>query len=274
MTISILVDKMRKMGPLFLLASLAVLLLPQLSHADNAEMAALIDKADNQRMLSQRIAKNYFFLRQNIRPKTARAQLSTSMEKFASQHEDLKSVITKKDHKEVLEEVDLDFEDFNKLLEKPYSLHFGYQLLYLSEIMLESYQYILDELGKESSLQYQNLIDISGRLSMQSQRIAKFYIAYQSGFQDPIMIKDLRDAVDDFEHSHKLLIDAKQNTPEIKVNLGRVKRLWRIVYNFFLELEDGQLPVTVSATTDGITVKMDEITRMYEALALADSNQQ
>jgi len=45
-----------------------------------------------------------------------------------------------------------------------------------------------------------------------------------------------------------------------------VNRLWKIVHKFYLNIQKGGLPIIVYNTTNDITKKMDDITRMYVQL--------
>ena len=56
------------------------------------------------------------------------------------------------------------------------------------------------------------------------------------------------------------------NTPQINRKLAEVDRLWKIVHKFYNNIEKGGLPLIVFNTTDNITNKMDEITKMYISL--------
>jgi len=98
---------------------------------------------------------------------------------------------------------------------------------------------------------------------MLSQRIGKYYIAYQAGIKDDNTITQMKDTVKEFDTILNKLLANKSNTPEIQKELAKVNRMWRIVYKFYLNIEKGGLPIIVFSTTDDITSKMNKIVGMY-----------
>ena len=55
----------------------------------------------------------------------------------------------------------------------------------------------------------------------------------------------------------------KDNTPQINQELSQVNKLWKIVHKFYLNIEKGGLPLIVYNTTNDITKKMNNVTKMY-----------
>jgi nitrate/nitrite-specific signal transduction histidine kinase len=127
--------------------------------------------------------------------------------------------------------------------------------------MLEGSQYVVQALteGKASN----EIIDIAGKQRMLSQRIAKYYIAYQAGIKDDNTITQMKETVKEFDTILKKLIANTTNTLEIKKELAKVNKMWNIVYKFYLNIEKGGLPIIVFSTTDDITKKMNKIVGMY-----------
>jgi len=66
-----------------------------------------------------------------------------------------------------------------------------------------------------------------------------------------------------FADSHKLLMSNKENTPEVNRKINEIEKLWKIVNKFYLNIEKGGLPHIVFSTTDKITKKMNEVTKLY-----------
>ncbi len=265
---------MIKLKAVFLLSVLTILGLPLVSHAETDPLSAAINKAGKQRMLSQRIAKSYFFLGENVRPDKAREQLKASLAMFDKHHNELKSEIKDQEIHELFAFIDIALADYSSLINQPYNKNVGNEVLDLSETLLEVCQSVVVKLEQASKLKKAKLVNISGRQRMLSQRIAKYYIAYQAGFRDPNSVEQLQKAVSQFETALKLLSSSSQNTPRITASLAKVESLWRVVRKFFLDQEKGGLPVTVFATTDSIMKEMNRITNMYEKVIPVASSEQ
>jgi len=264
--------KMIKLKTVFLLSLLTILGLPLLSYAETDPLSAAINKAGKQRMLSQRIAKAYFFLGENVRPDKARKQLKASLDMFNKHHNQLKKEIKDQDIQELFAFIDIALTDYSNLVNKPYDRNNGSEVLDLSETLLEVCQSVVVKLEQASKLKKAKLVNISGRQRMLSQRIAKYYVAYQAGFRDPNSVQQLQKAVKEFETAMKILSGSSQNIPEITSALSKVGSLWKVVRKFFLDLKKGGLPVTVFATTDSIMKEMNRITNMYEKVVPVETS--
>ena len=228
-----------------------------------ADLAAAVNTAGMQRMLSQKITKAYFFLGQKVRTDKARKQLSESLQLFKDNHTSLKSVINDPEAQALLAYIDVALLEYTEIAIAPYSLENAAQMLDLSETLLETSQHVVERVEVMANAQKAAIVNVSGRQRMLSQRIAKFYIAYQAGFRDSNLVTQLERAVTEFEAAHKRLLDEKSNTAKINSELARVDSLWKVVRNFFLDIEKGGLPVTVFSTTDSIMKRMNVITSLY-----------
>ena len=239
------------------------------AHAAEAVEAAAVDyaeavnKAGKQRMLSQRIAKAYLFHGQRIRTEKARRQLVQSIDEFLLNHAYLKDTVKFKGVQDMLNYVEFSIEEYAALVKKPYSEDNAREVLDLSETLLEASHDIVLKIETLAQTQKSKTINVSGRQRMLSQRIAKFYIAYQSGFTEEETVRQLEKAVNEFQTAQDMLLEDPLNNEEISTKLVRTQRLWEIVRGFFLDIETGGLPVTVFTTTDAIMKNMNSVTGMY-----------
>ena len=223
--------------------------------------AKLINLAGKQRMLSQRVAKNYFYVAKGSNKSSASKQLEKSLTDFARTQRKLKKTINDKEIVNLIDFVDMSLEEFRDILKAKYSLDNGIIILDLSESMLEGSDYIVKALSK--NVKSNNIIDMAGKQRMLSQRIAKYYIAYQNGIRDDNTILQMKDSVEEFNKILEKLISNDINTPEINKELVAVSKLWSIVNKFYLNIKKGGLPKIVYASTDKITNKMDKIVGLY-----------
>ncbi len=255
-----------------LLSLVALSLAPVASIAKPADsgtvsLARLIDIAGKQRMLSQKIAKAYFFYGQGIRADKTRKQLFDSINEFDRNFKIIRKSVDNQGVQDMLVYIEMAKDELATLAKQPYSKENASLVLDYSETMLEGSQDIVSRLEDMSKLKKEAIVDLAGRQRMLTQRIAKYYIAYQAGFRDHNTVEQLKKAVKEFEDAHATLRKAKLNTPEIKAELVKVDRLWKVVAKFYKDVERGGLPVIVLATTDNIMTTMNTITHQYvEAL--------
>jgi len=231
------------------------------------DIVKLIDVAGKQRMLSQRIAKDYLYVGKKVAVSKASKQMKLAMKEMSDTHQILVNSINDPEIKNLLSFVELSIDDFKATANEPFNLDNAQLIIDLSESMLEGSQYVVDSLKEKVKVQESKIVGKSGKQRMLAQRIAKYYIAYQAGIKDKNTIDQMKAAVSEFSEAHKILMANPSNTPEINRRLNDIDRLWKIVYKFYLNIEKGGLPLIVFNTTDDITKKMDKITSLYVSLS-------
>jgi len=236
-----------------------------LAQGTNSEVK-LINLAGKQRMLSQRIAKDYLYVHKNIAISKTEKELQISLKEFFDAHNILVHSIKNEEIKNLLAFVELSSNDFNKTIHKSFTLDNAQLILDLSESMLEGNQYIVDSLKNNIKQEESNIIEIAGKQRMLAQRIAKYYIAYQTGIKDENTVRSMKQTVIEFNKNLNILLNHKKNTPIIRKKINEVNKLWKIVHKFYNNIEKGGLPLIVFNTTDKITKKMNEITQLYLSL--------
>lgn len=253
-----------KIITILFLAALATLNVQLVQSVEN--MGELINKAGKQRMLSQRIAKDYFYVGLKLQESRARAQLDESLAEFQKNHADLKQQISDRGIRDMLTFVDLSLEEFLKVAKKTYTSDNGALMLDLSEAMLEASQNVVEQLEAKSKLKTAEAVNIAGRQRMLSQRVAKYYIAHKAGFQDPNTVQQLQKSVKDFESALRWLKEQPKNTPQLQTELANVDQLWETFRKIYVDVTNNNLPLIVFVTADKIMDNMNQITAMYAAL--------
>ena len=227
------------------------------------DTTALVNKAAMQRMLSQRIAKAYFYLGNRIRISESRRQLAASRKAFRDNLTFLQQHVDDPQAKEVLAFVAFAFEEYDELTARPYDPEEAALVLDLSETLLETSNELVKRLEARTGHEENRLIDLAGSQRMLAQRIAKYYIAYQAGFRDSHSVHQLRKAVEAFEGNLALLTQSPENSPATAQLLQKIANQWRIIKRFFLTIEKGGIPAMVMVAADRITELSDQVTKLY-----------
>lgn len=242
---------------------LAMLIGSSQAASQSKKINEVINIAGNQRMLSQRIAKDYLYKGKGIAKEKASRELKKSLEEFNRGIEILNKDINDEEIRNLIAFVQMSLNELQDIVKKPFNLNNAQLLLDLSESMLEGSQYIVDNLKKKYKKKSNEVIDRAGQQKMLAQRIAKYYIAYQLGIRDKNTVDQTKEAVRQFNANNQYMLKYKDNTPAINEELHQVDKLWKIVHKFYLNIEKGGLPLIVYNTTNDITKKMNDVLKMY-----------
>jgi len=253
----------RAIVSLCMVVSFSTIAVAETDMKSNIIDSQLLNLAGKQRMLSQRIAKDYIYRGNNIAKTKANKQLKESMNRFLTAHKKLQSSVQDTEIKNLLSFVELSFSDLKDILSNKFTMDNAQLILDLSESMLEGSQYTFDSLQKSFKMKESNIIDRVTEERMLSQRIAKYYISYQIGIKDKNTVDMMKETVQQFSDNLDILMKNKSNTPQINQKLKDINKLWKIVHKFYNNIEKGGLPLIVFNSTDKITKKMDEVTKMY-----------
>jgi nitrate/nitrite-specific signal transduction histidine kinase len=225
--------------------------------------AELINKSGMQRMLSQRIAKAYFYSGNEISSKEAGLQMDMALHRFEKNHALLEENVQDSETRDLLSIVGSTFSEYSALTRKPYNKKNATRVLELSDTLLEICHSVVLNLQNLTGASIDHIINVSGKQRMLSQRVAKNYIAYQAGFRDEGTVQKLNDSVEEFEAGLNTLMAEKRNTHAIKELLAKVKKEWERVSPYFLKVRKGGLSIGVLTATDEITKISDRVTKLY-----------
>jgi nitrate/nitrite-specific signal transduction histidine kinase len=246
-----------------LMAVICILTVPLQTQAAEVTSAELVNRAGMQRMLSQRIAKAYLYLGNGVSVKETKLQLKMASERFKINHTILKENVQDTETKDLLSFVEDTFSEYQTLVHKPYSQDTAARVLELSEILLKTCHSVVLNIEDKSGAHLDNIINISGKQRMLSQRVSKFYIAYQAGFRDEDTVHKLNNAIEEFQTGLKKLMNEGRNNGEIDTLLNQSKEEWDRISPYFLKVRKGGLPLMVLTATDEITKLADRITDLY-----------
>lgn len=226
-----------------------------------------INKSGRLRMLSQRSAKAWLLLVQGVLPERGRSILTQSLASFEQILGELKSLQPGDDIRGLAQVLEQEWRVYRPLLvdirsdPKAVWTH--------SEAVLATAQKLTVAYEKASGTASGQLINISGRQRMLSQRMAKAYLFRQMGVNAGEAGSMLDAAMKEFAKAHETLKAAGQNTTQIKAELALVEQQWFFFQNA-LQLTSAADRVKaasdVGTTSERILEQMDLVVGLYERL--------
>ncbi len=247
------------------------LLSPPTIHQAQAEISSMgqaINIAGRQRMLSQRIAQSYLLIGMQPQSKRGSKQLQRSVLEFQSNLEDLKAFKPAKSLRDDISKVNNLWQPYKALALSPVTKDNASALVQQSNPLLAAAHSYVSKLEKLSGTGKAELINISGRQRMLSQRIAKNFLA-QHWEVNQQATEALYEDLAEYENVLGYLMESDINTSAINTQLNKVKGYFAYASKGFdgvMTLSEERLIYVVTGTTDYMLRGMDVTTKMYAEL--------
>jgi len=250
-----------------LLCSLGLLLAGADAGAQITDINAAVNKAGRQRMLSQRMAKLYLQIGQNIDADRSQRLLDGSLALFDRQLVELKNYAPTAPIKETYQKLEKTWGDYKDVLvgAAPNPQNARKVVALSDEVLTLAHQGAM-QLEKHGGTTSARLVNVAGRQRMLSQRMSKIYQARAWNVASPTSAGELEQVRKEFLAGLAELEEAGVNTPAIRDVLTLGRQQWL----FFDSALKGQgndqhlLGMNVATTSERILEAMDTVTAMYE----------
>ncbi len=242
-------------------------------HAQIARIHDAINQSGRQRMLSQRMAKSYLQVGQDIDSARSNRIFTDSIALFERQLKNLQGFAPSAENRGTLAELDAVWQRYRQTLTVA-SPNAGdaRQVMALSEEVLALAHASTLQLEALSATETGHLVNIAGRQRMLSQRMAKFYQAVNWGVAPAGALDALATARREFLAALQELEAAPVNTRALLAELELARQQW-----FFFDQalrtaattadSRRRFATNVATTSERILETMDRITGMYEQAA-------
>lgn len=230
-----------------------------------------INKSGRQRMLSQRMAKAYLQLGLAVDVEHSKKILQASLALFDKQLLELSAFAPTAENRLTLSNMEKVWLSYKQVLSgKTPNQQDAKEVMLINEEILTMAHAATLQLEKYNGNPAGQLVNISGRQRMLSQRMAKFYQALQWGVAPPDAQAKLELSRQEFIAAMRTLNASAKNTPRIKDELALAQTQWLF---FDAALRQGgesknhqQYASNVATSSERILEIMDSITGLYQQL--------
>ena len=226
--------------------------------------ADAMNESGRQRMLTQRMAKSWLMLGMEIDVKEAEKQRDESLARFEKNFLLLQEYAFTSGMEKAVNDVGRVWQQYRMHILSAPSKEKAQVVLAESDRLLKASEVLVQEIQKSTRIHSAEVVNVSGRQRMLSQRIAKLYLAEAWRIDDASQQKKMDKTVNEFETALKFLKASSLNNPSITSQLKKVENQWKFSKTGFQLNQNGQyVPTVISVTTESILKKMDKITGEY-----------
>jgi nitrate/nitrite-specific signal transduction histidine kinase len=233
-----------------------------LSQAEISNLNDAINKAGKQRMLSQRMMKDYSMIGIKIKFGNPKEELKKSSDLFTQTLDDL--IKFTKDNKEANDEL-LKVKKLWKGIQKDLlatpNKEKAVELYKSIDQLLVSMHKATTAIAATSKESTGEIINISGRQRMLSQRLASLYMLKVWGIDTEDSA--LKKSMDEFSVAQEKLESFPKNSDEIKKALAKVKKDFMFFEVLGVSKSKKYIPSLIARSSNKITKQMNDITKLY-----------
>ena len=247
------------------IATLLLFMIATLYAVDIKNISEAINIAGKQRMFTQRLLKDYAMIGMRNHFGNPEKDLQEIIQKFEDHLNALNQFNKDAATKAKIEEAKKAWQEIKPMLQKTPSTADATTLQKSLEELLKISDDITKLFTAQSNSKTGEIINISGRQRMLSQRMASLYMLKAWGINDPEFKKKLKDAMQLFKTSLDKLLQYEKNTPEISTLLKKAKRDF-MFFEIMGRSNSKFIPALIYKKSNEILKNMNSATHLYTQL--------
>jgi hypothetical protein len=249
-----------------LLLALCILAAPLVGAAQSADALNLVNRAAEQRMLSQRIAKSFAQIGLNVQPLAAKQEFDAAVARFEENLQVIDKAEAGDGAKASLDRLRQTWAPLRQATRGQPRRESAIWVAHQADEVLAAAEVLVRSVQNAATGTTGRLIAQAGRQRMLSQRIAKSYLLISWGDTSDLTRQELEAAVSEFSGVLEALRQNGQNTPEIARELEEMSQHWEWMQSALAAEGASSYRLIVTEAAEALLGSADRTTRLYEKL--------
>lgn len=233
------------------------------SFADTLSIDQAINKAGKQRMITQRILKDYALVGMNTDLGNPAADLKNLIEEFNTTLAELQDFSSSKALDASLADTKAQWNPIKAKLQKSPSKTEAAVLQQDLDKLLGVCNQNTQLIAKSANNKKGDIVNLAGKQRMLSQRMAALYMLKAWKLDDPRFREKLDGAMNDFAAAQRTLEASPLTTDEIHALLAKVKRSYAWFEMMGKSSSNRVIPNLINKSANSILADMDTVTSLY-----------